>query len=168
VVIHTPPTLRAIARPAAVVTGEPDIEDQHDRFWEVLLRELKSEAMAVREELDCQGVGGDSEALLERIARGSKRALGRAMRFLENMYGEGQARELVEQRRREMERIVPALMLLPEMGLLDLLIAEAEKSSDENLLKRLRSLGEIIEGMERVDDAAAWRDIARRIRRLTA
>jgi hypothetical protein len=80
---------------------------------------------------------------------------------------DGRASEPIAQSRREADRIAPALMLLPEMGLLDILIAEAEKASDDDLLSRLRNLGTAIEGMERVDDAAAWEGIARRIRRLT-
>jgi hypothetical protein len=144
------------------------MDDRHERFWGVLLRELKSEAVAVGEELDCQGgARGDLGAVLERIVRASKRALARAVRLLEPGHEDGRARESIAQRRREADRIAPALMLLPEMGLLDILIAEAEKASDDDLLSRLRNLGTAIEGMERVDDAAAWEGIARRFRRLT-
>jgi len=168
IAVEASPTLRAISPPISDTAGEPDMDDRHERFWGVLLRELKSEAAAVGEELDCQGgARGDLGAVLERIARGSKRALARAVRLLEPGHEDGRASEPIAQSRREADRIAPALMLLPEMGLLDILIAEAEKASDDDLLSRLRNLGTAIEGMERVDDAAAWEGIARRIRRLT-
>jgi predicted nucleic acid-binding Zn-ribbon protein len=167
---HAPPTSRAIAPPAPAEWHAPDMDDLHRHFWDVLLQEMKSEALTVAEELERQGEAhGDLGAVLEWIARGSRRALGRAVRALESAHADdGQAKELLDEKRREIDRIVPALMLLPELGLLDILIAEVAKSGDEDLLKRLHNLGEAIEGMERVDDAASWRDIARRIRQLTA
>lgn len=88
--------------------------------------------------------------------------------------GETHALALLRQLAGEIDRRIPALMLLPEAGLIERLIFALEEAHGENrlneeehlLLSRLQKLKGDLEHMN-PRDSAAWRSIARQLERLT-
>jgi primosomal protein N' len=87
--------------------------------------------------------------------------------------GDGHALALLRELAAEIGRRIPALMLLPEAGLIERLIFALEEAhaedrlSDEEhlLLSRLQKLKGDLERMN-PKDASAWRSIARQLERL--
>jgi hypothetical protein len=155
-------------------------EDLRWRFRESLLRalglpsealeehEVASEAMEAAAELRRQvGAHPGLRIVLERIERDSKRTLDDATQALKGEFAEDeQARHLVAETRREVDRIVLALMLHPERKLFDDLIGEAEEGDDDDLLKRLHMLRDDIERMNPAN-GTEWRYIAHKIKQLS-
>jgi hypothetical protein len=150
-------------------------EDMRWRFREELLKALRlpgevaSEAMTAAAELKHQaGAHPDLGVVLDRIKRQSERTLDQTVQELKDAYAEDdQAQHVLNETRREIGQIIPALMLLLEPNLFEELIREVEENGDDDLLKRLHVLRDDIEKMNRAD-SSAWRHIARRIRQLTS
>lgn len=105
----------------------------------------------------------------------SRRVLEQAQEILGAQYaGDRPALSLLNDVAAEVDRRIPALMLLPESGLTDRLIFALEEAHGDNrlsddehlLLSRLQKLKGDLEGMK-LDDSSAWRGIARQLDHLT-
>jgi hypothetical protein len=155
-------------------------EDMRRRFREHLLEELRlpsealeeqevaSEAMTAAIELKRQAAAHRGLGIvLDRIERETRQKLDEAAGALGREHpGDTRAGRLLGETRREIGRIVLALMLLPQGKLFDDLIAETERHGDDDLVERLRALrGDI----EDIDPASGsdWRRITSKIRQLT-
>jgi hypothetical protein len=157
----------ARARPGnARAPGADDDRPRH--LWEALLEEVASEARASAAELRLQaGAQRHLGAVLERIERASRRALDRAARTLARRHaGDEEALQLLGEAHDRIAGIAPALMLLPDLGLLDDLIVEAETRDEGALLQGLRALRDEIGSIDPAD-GPAWMRIARRIKHLS-
>lgn len=105
----------------------------------------------------------------------SRRVLEQAQEILGAQYdGDRSLLSLLNDVAAEVDRRIPALMLLPESGLTDRLIFALEEAHGDNrlsddehlLLSRLQKLKGDLEGMK-LDDSSAWRGIARQLDHLT-
>lgn len=85
------------------------------------------------------------------------------------------ARDLLEEVKHEITQRLPALMLMPEGGLVELLVMALEEGAGEDrlsreeqaLLAKLRDLKRELDGMD-LADAVAWRSIQRQAEQLSA
>ena len=117
-----------------------------------------------------QGLNGE----LKLIESDNKRVLEQAHQALAEQHGhDPHALQILSETGREIGQRLPAMMMLPEGGLIDRLISSLEEALAENrlnddehfLLSKLRSLKREIEQLQ-ADDASAWRRLARHVEHL--
>jgi hypothetical protein len=113
---------------------------------------------------------------IELIELDSRRAIESDFEALSEKYSDdASALEALEEVRQEINQRLPALMLMPEGGLTELLIMALEEGAGEDrlsgeeqrLLQKLRDLKREIDGMDGAS-AAAWRNIQRQAEQLGA
>jgi hypothetical protein len=164
--------LRAQFREAllkALNLGPASLEKISDRdiAGEVMLaaNTLKKQATRVHHSL-----GG----MLKLIESESNRVLDEACRALAiRCEGDKRATQLLNETAGELRQLMPALMLLPEGGLVEQLIAGLEEAANEQdlssqehlLLNKLRKLKEDLGAMDQ-SDLVAWKRVARQIERI--
>ncbi len=140
-----------------------------DHIWE---SEVAAEALAAANALKRQA--RQRSALnneLRLVESDSRRVLEQAQDILAAQYqGDRHTLSLLHDVAAEIDRRIPALMLLPEGGLIDRLIIALEEASGDNrlsddehlLLSRLQKLKGDLEVM-RLNDSAAWKGITRQL-----
>jgi hypothetical protein len=153
----------------ALNLGPASLEKISDRdiAGEVMLaaNTLKKQATRVHHSL-----GG----MLKLIESESNRVLDEACRALAiRCEGDKRATQLLNETAGELRQLMPALMLLPEGGLVEQLIAGLEEAANEQdlssqehlLLNKLRKLKEDLGAMDQ-SDLVAWKRVARQIERI--
>ena len=140
-----------------------------DHIWE---SEVAAEALVAANALKRQA--RQRPALnneLRRVEGASRQVLEEAQDFLAAQHHDDRhTLSLLHDVAAEIDRKVPALMLLPEVGLIDRLILALEEASGDNrlsdeehlLLSRLQKLKGDLEVM-RLGDSSAWKGIARQL-----
>ncbi|MBX9590368.1 MAG: hypothetical protein K2X43_13760 [Hyphomonadaceae bacterium] len=143
-----------------------------DHIWDP---EVAGEALAAANTLKRQA--RQRPALnneLRLIESDSKRLLEQAQETLAARYqGDRHAHALLNDVAAEIDRRIPALMLLPESGLIDRLILALEEAHGDNrlsddehlLLSRLQKLKGDLERLQ-IGDSSAWRGILRQLEHL--
>jgi len=143
-----------------------------DHVWE---SEVAAEALGAANALKRQARQRPAlNSELRRVEGASRRVLEEGQDILAARYdGDRHTLSLLHDVAAEIDRRVPALMLLPEIGLIDRLILALEEASGDNrlsddehlLLSRLQKLKGDLEVM-RLDDSSAWKGIARQLEHL--
>ena len=140
-----------------------------DHIWE---SEVAAEALAAANALKRQARQRSAlNSELRLVESDSRRVLEQAQDMLAAQYqGDRHTLSLLHDVAVEIDRRIPALMLLPEGGLIDRLIIALEEASGDNrlsddehlLLSRLQKLKGDLEVM-RLNDSAAWKGITRQL-----
>jgi hypothetical protein len=140
-----------------------------DHIWEP---EVAGEALAAANALKRQARQRPAlNSELRLVESDSRRVLEQAQDILAAQYqGDRHTLSLLHDVAAEIDRRIPALMLLPEGGLIDRLIYALEEASGDNrlsddehlLLSRLQKLKGDLEVM-RLNDSSAWKGIARQL-----
>ena len=143
-----------------------------DHIWET---GVAAEALAAANALKRQARQRPAlNSELRRVEGASRRVLEEGQDILAAHYdGDRHTLSLLHDVAAEIDRRVPALMLLPEIGLIDRLILALEEASGDNrlsddehlLLSRLQKLKGDLEVM-RLDDSSAWKGITRQLEHL--
>ena len=140
-----------------------------DHIWE---SEVAAEALAAANALKRQARQRSAlNSELRLVESDSRRVLEQAQDILAAQYqGDRHTLSLLHDVAVEIDRRIPALMLLPEGGLIDRLIIALEEASGDNrlsddehlLLSRLQKLKGDLEVM-RLNNSAAWKGITRQL-----
>jgi hypothetical protein len=143
-----------------------------EKIWE---RQIAREALAAAGVLKRQARSRPAlHDALERMQAGLMDALEEAQNAIRATYAaDRRALDLLKDEATEIEEKVPALMLLPEAGLIDRLVSALEEAHGEDrlsdhehlLLSRLRRLKGDLARMN-PKDASHWRSIAREFEHL--
>ncbi len=134
--------------------------------------EIASEAIAAAGALRQQARSHHGLSnVLKQMEGDNSRALEEAYQFLAVQYEkDADALQVLNETFKEVQRLAPALMLLPEGGLIDRLISGLEEAYGENRLSEdevflLKKLGKLKGDLHVMNphDAAAWKRIARQV-----
>ncbi|MDX2202057.1 MAG: hypothetical protein NW223_04860 [Hyphomicrobiaceae bacterium] len=181
-----PPPLRATARLPAFANGKAG-QAMRETLQEDLLKGLRLPRAALAKLSDPEVARAaltaaqmlkrqtHSNALLreqiEMIESDSRRALEKDLEAVsERHQGDPAVLAALEEASEEIKQRLPALLLMPESGIMELLVEALEQGAGEDrlsadeqrLLEQLRSLKREIDGMD-LASAAAWRNVQRQV-----